>query len=258
MRYHINPKTGQISECRAKERCPFGEENHRDTLEEAQLYADEINEKIAKEIEKWSAPPDADIMFDSLKTTDSRNRFKVMGCFDPEKVVDYYKTGIILNYDCTRDMALRRMKELEMFGMENEMDVVLKPLRQKLLYGEIKPPEIVQKELDKIQAQRIEDWRSSIDNMLANMNEQNFLQYYADMYSRMRGKTPPPPLARNETLDGFEYTYYGENGVTGEYVPTDHPDDEPDLFHIKRDGEIIKTFEVEFNWPWKVRERKGV
>ena len=48
----------------------------------------------------------------------------------------------------------------------------------------------------------------------------------------------------------------GKMELQGVYVPTDHPDDEPDLFHIKRDGEIIKTFEVEFNWPWKVKEKK--
>ena len=49
MKYHINPKTGQISVCKANIKdCIYGEENHRGTLEEAQIYADEINERLAK------------------------------------------------------------------------------------------------------------------------------------------------------------------------------------------------------------------
>ena len=49
MKYHINPKTGQISVCRANIKdCIYGAENHRGTLEEAQIYADEINERLAK------------------------------------------------------------------------------------------------------------------------------------------------------------------------------------------------------------------
>jgi hypothetical protein len=49
MKYHINPKTGQISVCKANIKdCIYGAENHRGTLEEAQIYADEINERLAK------------------------------------------------------------------------------------------------------------------------------------------------------------------------------------------------------------------
>lgn len=49
MKYHINPKTGQISVCKANiKECIYGAENHRGTLEEAQIYADEINERLAK------------------------------------------------------------------------------------------------------------------------------------------------------------------------------------------------------------------
>lgn len=49
MKYHINPKTGQISICKANiKECIYGAENHRGTLEEAQIYADEINERLAK------------------------------------------------------------------------------------------------------------------------------------------------------------------------------------------------------------------
>lgn len=49
MKYHINPKTGQIGVCKADIKdCIYGAENHRGTLEEAQIYADEINERLAK------------------------------------------------------------------------------------------------------------------------------------------------------------------------------------------------------------------
>ena len=49
MKYHINPKTGQIAICKANiKECIYGAENHRETLEEAQIYADEINERLAK------------------------------------------------------------------------------------------------------------------------------------------------------------------------------------------------------------------
>lgn len=49
MKYHINPKTGQIAICKADvKECIYGAENHRETLEEAQIYADEINERLAK------------------------------------------------------------------------------------------------------------------------------------------------------------------------------------------------------------------
>lgn len=49
MKYHINPKTGQMSVCKANiKECIYGAENHRETLEEAQIYADEINERLAK------------------------------------------------------------------------------------------------------------------------------------------------------------------------------------------------------------------
>jgi len=34
-RFHVNPQTGNTGECRAVYECPFGEENHYDSLEEA-------------------------------------------------------------------------------------------------------------------------------------------------------------------------------------------------------------------------------
>lgn len=48
--YHYNPKTGEVSKCKAKspETCPFGAENHAQSLEEITKFADEQNEELAE------------------------------------------------------------------------------------------------------------------------------------------------------------------------------------------------------------------
>lgn len=47
--YHYNPKTGEVSRCRAKspESCPFGAENHSKDIEQLTYYADVQNQKKA-------------------------------------------------------------------------------------------------------------------------------------------------------------------------------------------------------------------
>ena len=48
--YHYNFKTGKFGVCHAKsiENCPFGSDNHAETLEEVQIKADVFNKEIVK------------------------------------------------------------------------------------------------------------------------------------------------------------------------------------------------------------------
>lgn len=52
--YHYNPKTGEVSRCRAKspETCPFGAENHSKDLDQLTYYADVQNRKKLREEER--------------------------------------------------------------------------------------------------------------------------------------------------------------------------------------------------------------
>lgn len=57
--YHYNPKTGEVSRCRAKspESCPFGAENHSKDIEQLTYYADVQNQKKAR-IERFGLSAD--------------------------------------------------------------------------------------------------------------------------------------------------------------------------------------------------------
>lgn len=74
--YHYNPRTGQVSICKAKspETCPFGVENHAQSLEEITKFADEQNKIIARmsgKKPKVVTTDDSLIAYDDLYISDS-------------------------------------------------------------------------------------------------------------------------------------------------------------------------------------------
>lgn len=91
--YHYNQKTGKISQCKAKSpaTCPFGEENHAVTIEEAQKIADKKNSKRALSDNLITLKSDKEfshIEYPSLAELKSFRKIKGLTEKDKQYIVD--------------------------------------------------------------------------------------------------------------------------------------------------------------------------
>lgn len=155
---HFNEITGRLEKCNAiKGKCPFGEENHFNSLKEAQEYADKKNElkaKAEREIEESGAREIIDQTVQNIRYTE---RLLLKDNLTTKDLSEAHYNMVIARYNLDRSEDYTAMVDKKYFADPDVRDEAIEELEIERAKGA--------KELDKVYKDITKDFIKNFNDL---------------------------------------------------------------------------------------------